>query len=75
MTEELARWPTQLDVRVVSNKHVRLNETFHSWGLPPSIQVVAAPSNLSHPYELAWVHRDLMKDAYDTGGPEPDQIS
>ncbi|KAK9818872.1 hypothetical protein WJX74_004902 [Apatococcus lobatus] len=67
VTEELARWPTQLDVRVVSNKHVRLNETFHSWGLPDTIQVVAAPSNLSHPYELAWIHRDLMRDAYETG--------
>lgn len=74
VTEELARWPTALDVRVVSNKHARLNATFHSWGLPPTIQVVGAPPNLSHPYELAWIHRDLMKAAYDTGGLGPAQL-
>ena len=67
MTEELARWPTQLEVRVVSNKHERLNETFRSWELPDTIQVVGAPSNLSHPYELAWIHRDLMQAAFNTG--------
>ena len=67
VVEELATWPTEVDVRVVTEKPERLQQTFNAWQLPPAFIAVGPIHELTHPFELAWVHRDLMQAAHDTG--------
>ncbi|KAK9838814.1 hypothetical protein WJX74_003824 [Apatococcus lobatus] len=67
VVEELATWPTEVDVRVVTEKPERLQQTFIAWQLPASFTAAGPIHELPHPFELAWVHRDLMQAALATG--------
>ncbi|KAK9861938.1 hypothetical protein WJX84_001197 [Apatococcus fuscideae] len=68
VTEAIDGWPTEVAVRIISNKPERLAGTLESWNTSPSFEAVVGPANHTHPFELTWAHRNYMLDALQTGG-------
>lgn len=65
MLINVSRYPTQVDISIISNEPERLKLAMQSWK-NTGVSIHRPRGNLTKPFDLAHEHRAYMKEAFNT---------
>ena len=60
-------YPTNVEVCVITNAPERLSSVMHTRWNFTSVSVCGTKREMTHAFQLAWEHRDIMEFAYEEG--------
>ena len=67
MLQTYTGYPTNVEVCIITNAPERLSNVLHSRWKFTSVSVCGTTRKMTHAFQLAWEHRDIMELVYEKG--------